>query len=279
MGENHVLQTKQDNFDLSEQGIKTLDIRVGFATIKKIKVGDTIEYYRPNSKEEKVKFDVVRISMYSDLEEMLEFEDHTQILPKRTRIQVLNNLKKVYNEEKQKLGIYVFEIKKHIVLKRDSKIITASSVLRKNKIAFSDFVNKAYVLTDSLNSLYPDYTKWYFSKVIPGVIEGNREILICTIDKSVAGILILKKQATEKKICTLFIVEKFQKLGVAEKLVRKACNLLGTKTPLFTVSSSNFNEFKNLILKFEWERTQTLSIGFYNLEYEEFVYNGEIKSE
>lgn len=279
MGENHVLQTKQDNFDLSEQGIKTLDIRVGFATIKKIKVGDTIEYYRPDSKQEKVKFDVVRISIYSDLEEMLEFEDHTQILPKRTRIQVLNNLKKVYNEEKQKLGIYVFEIKKHIVLKRDSKIITASSVLRKNKIAFSDFVNKAYVLTDFLNSLYPDYTKWYFSKVIPGVIEGNREILICTIDKSVAGILILKNQATEKKICTLFIVEKFQKLGVAEKLVRKACDLLGTKTPLFTVSYSNFNEFKNLILKFEWERTQTLPIGFYNLEYEEFVYNGEIKSE
>lgn len=279
MGENHVLQTKQDNFDLSEQGIKTLDIRVGFATIKKIKVGDIIEYYRPNSKEEKVKFDVVRISMYSDLEEMLEFEDHTQILPKRTRIQVLNNLKKVYNEEKQKLGIYVFEIKKHIVLKRDSKIITASCVLRKNKIAFSDFVNKAYVLTDSLNSLYPDYTKWYFSKVIPGVIEGNREILICTIDKSVAGILIFKKQATEKKICTLFIVEKFQKLGVAEKLVRKACDLLGTKTPLFTVSYSNFNEFKNLILKFEWERTQTLPIGFYNLEYEEFVYNGEIEIE
>lgn len=279
MGENHVLQTKQDNFDLSEQGIKTLDIRVGFATIKKIKVGDTIEYYRPNLKEEKVKFDVVRISMYSDLEEMLEFEDHTQILPKRTRIQVLNNLKKVYNEEKIKLGIYVFEIKKHIVLKRDSKIITASSVLRKNKIAFSDFVNKAYVLTDSLTNLYPDYTKWYFCKVIPEVMEGNREILICTIDKSVAGILILKNQATEKKICTLFIVEKFQKLGVAEKLVRKACNLLGTKTPLFTVSSSNFNEFKNLILKFEWERTQTLPIGFYNLEYEEFVYNGEIKSE
>ncbi len=279
MGENHVLQTKQDNFDLSEQGIKTLDIRVGFATIKKIKVGDTIEYYRPNSKEEKVKFDVVRISMYSDLEEMLEFEDHTQILPKRTRIQVLNNLKKVYNEEKIKLGIYVLEIKKHIVLKRDSKLITASSVFKKNKIAFSDFVNKAYVLTDSLNSLYPDYTKWYFSKVIPGVIEGNREILICTIDKSVAGILILKNQVTEKKICTLFIVEKFQKLGVAEKLVRKACDLLGTKTPLFTVSSSNFNEFKNLILKFEWERTQTLPIGFYNLEYEEFVYNGEIQIE
>lgn len=277
MSENHILQIKTEIFDLIEQGIKTLDVRVGFAQIKKIKLNDTIEYYRPNSKEEKIKFDVVRIAVYTTIEEMLEFENHGKILPKRTRIQVLNNLKKVYTEEKLKLGIYVFEIKKHIVLKRDSKLLTASSVLRKNKIAFSDFVNKVYTLTDSLRKIYPDYTNWYFSKVIPGIIAGNREIIICTIDKNVAGVLILKNTPSEKKICTLYVTEKFQNLGVGEKLLKKAFSILGTNTPLFSVSESKFEEFKNLIFKLGWSRTQTLPVGFYNENYEEFVYNGNIQ--
>ena len=277
MSENNVLQMKTEIFDLIEQGIKTLDVRVGFAQIKKIKVGDDISYYNSNTKKNSAAFNVIRISVYTDIEEMLEFEDHTQILPKRTRIQVLNNLKKVYNEEKLKLGIYVFELKKHINLKMDSKILLASNVLRQNKVAFSDLINKVYLLTDEVTKYYPDYLKWYFCKVIPGIFENSREILICTIDKNIAGILILKNTQEEKKICTIYITEKFKNLGVAQKLLKKAFNILGTNTPLFSVSESKFEEFKNIIFKLGWTRTQTLPVGFYNEEYQEFVYNGNIK--
>lgn len=265
---NHILSMAKELFDLVDKEIKTLDVRAGYAQIKKIKKGDTIEYFNGNM----VKFKVVRIAIYKDIEEMIEKEDHTLILPKKTKNQVFNNLRKVYVEEKERLGIYVFELVRIIDLIKDVKLIKVSDIIRKNKPVSDTLIKNVYATTISLKELYPKYSNWYMNEVVPGLTDGSYEIVICTANKNVAGIAILKKHENEKKICTFFIVQKFKKSKIKEKLLKKCFEILNTTKPLISISESEIDIFEKLIVKYEWKQTEV----FYNDKYKEFVFNGKI---
>jgi len=98
------LWIKKQFFDLIVQGKKTLEVRVSYPGLKKIKKGDVIGLNN------KVKVKIKDIRTYSDFEKMILNEDPNAILPESTSEQVLNLLKKIYPPKKQKLGVIVFEL-------------------------------------------------------------------------------------------------------------------------------------------------------------------------
>ena len=61
-------------------------------------------------------------------------------------------------------------------------------------------------LTRPVRKTYPEYSKWLEEKFFPGLKDGSR-IIIAAKDETgrLAGTILLKKTAEEKKICCLFV--------------------------------------------------------------------------
>lgn len=104
----HTLRIKKEYFNLINKEIKTLEVRVGYPQIKKIREGDliTFENYGNNL------FEVVRVTVYHDIGEMLDSENPKLIIPNKTKYQVCDMLQEIYPEEKESLGVYVIELSK-----------------------------------------------------------------------------------------------------------------------------------------------------------------------
>lgn len=128
------------------------------------------------------------------------------------------------------------------------KIYTLSSLIDNHQL-FCKFAQDAYSATDCLCQDYPKYFEWYWSKDIPRVFDGTGEIVVCTIDGNIAGVASLKKDSTERKICTFFVVKNYRGQHVATKmleyiltilaLVNRLSQLRITKFRLLNQSSGN----------------------------------------
>lgn len=92
---------------------------------------------------------------------------------------------------------------------------------------------------------YPDFWHWYNNKVRPRLKDGSRQIYIATDTDSnrLAGAMILKDTPIEKKICTLCVLDEYQRHGIGTQFVELAAQRLCTATPLITVSSRHLEEF------------------------------------
>ena len=104
----HILRIKKIYFEELFSGRKSLEVRVGYPDIIRIKPGDviTFENYGPNL------FDVVRVSIYKNFQQMLEREDVKKVLPGMSFGAALSIYRKIYRKEREALGVYVFELKK-----------------------------------------------------------------------------------------------------------------------------------------------------------------------
>ena len=100
-----------------------------------------------------------------------------------------------------------------------------------------------YMLKDE----YPNFENWYFDKVVPDVLRGERHIITAEIENRHAGVLILKP--SENKICTLRIAPPFQHMGLGETLFKLSIQMLETKRPFITVSNLHYNEFLPLFCR------------------------------
>ena len=107
MAKKHVWRVKKEYFRQLKNGNKSLEIRVGYSQIKKVKQGDTItfENYGPNE------FEVLRVSVYDSFRRMLEVEGVDNVLPGMTFDGALRTLRGIYPEDRESLGVYVFELK------------------------------------------------------------------------------------------------------------------------------------------------------------------------
>ena len=153
------------------------------------------------------------------------------------------------------------------------KIYTLSSLIDNHQL-FCKFAQDAYSATDCLCQDYPKYFEWYWSKDIPRVFDGTGEIVVCTIDGNIAGVASLKKDSTERKICTFFVVKNYRGQHVATKMLEYIFDYLGTSKPLITITDYKVSSFKPILRKYDWKLTQIPSKGYYNSSSREFVYNG-----
>jgi len=101
------MRMKQQYFDAIMAGTKSLEVRVGYASIQKIRKGDNIrlECGRLSG--------IVQVSdvrIYQTFAEMLKCEKSGHIVPEDPA-GALRILQGIYPREKEELGIYVFEIK------------------------------------------------------------------------------------------------------------------------------------------------------------------------
>ncbi|MFT4145380.1 MAG: GNAT family N-acetyltransferase [Mobilitalea sp.] len=88
-------------------GEKTLEVRVGYNTIKDIVIGDYI-CFNNYSRSAQVKVSDIRV--YKSFVDMFMKEDYKQIMPWATcKEEVLTLLQEFYTVYKEKLGVYVFE--------------------------------------------------------------------------------------------------------------------------------------------------------------------------
>jgi len=268
MAKNYNWRIKREYYNLINKGIKTLEVRVGYSEIKKVQKGDTITFNDYSN----IKFEVIRVTRYEDFPDMLDNEDSTKAIPGVTKYKALEMYQEIYSEEKEALGVYVFELRKQTI---EMKICTLSSFINNHKL-FVKFSQLAYFVTDYICNDYPKHFEWYWSKQIPRVFNGTGEIVICTINNNVAGVAFLKKDDTEKKICTFLVIEEYRGKHVAARMLEKAFEYLGTTKPLVTIADYKIPMFEPIIKKYHWELTQTMSEGYYNNTSREFVYNGKL---
>lgn len=120
---------------------------------------------------------------------------------------------------------------------------------------------------------YPQFDNWFATKVIPGILEGERTLLLERRGSVTAGLLILKHTAIEKKLCTLRIRPDFESMGLGVRLFQTAFHLLQTEQPLLSVSALAAPKFERLFKYFGFAQ-EAVYQGRYLPNVDEYSYNG-----
>lgn len=136
--------------------------------------------------------------------------------------------------------------------------------------------NKILGMLIFLRKTYPNFRDWYLERVLPGLRSGTRGLYVAYADEEeaeIAGILILKNECAEKKICTLCVFPKFQGWGLGKQFVELALRELKDEKPLVTVPESYRNEYAGLFAKFGFVMYKEY-VGYYRPDQSEYAYNG-----
>ena len=129
-------------------------------------------------------------------------------------------------------------------------------------------------LTQPINDTYPENTKWFKEKFIPGLAKKERMYIVARDDNNVlAGCVLIKKTKEEKKICTLFVNPKFRRQGLGKQLMEQTLKELG-EHPLITVSSRNLSQLSRLLEQCGFHLSATKK-GVYNSEDTEYYFNDQ----
>jgi len=86
-------------------GRKTIEVRVGYSNIRRLRPGDILRL------NDQYPYLITRIGLYDDFEELLEREDPRAIAPNLSRDELLIALRAIYPPEKEALGVVALEIK------------------------------------------------------------------------------------------------------------------------------------------------------------------------
>ena len=109
------MRIKKPYFDAIMSGRKTLEVRIGYNSIKRLKEGQLLQLENGHAS------GVVRIKsirIYSKFADMLAAEPWQQIVPQvKSQEEALHLLRKIYPPHKERLGVHVIEIEK-----QDSKL-------------------------------------------------------------------------------------------------------------------------------------------------------------
>ena len=127
-----------------------------------------------------------------------------------------------------------------------------------------------------LNKEYPFFEQWFnglFIKIPE--LRMDREILLCVYNCQIVGISILKKNVEEKKICTLRVEKKYQKMSIGRTLMEMSFEWLETDKPLVTVQKSRSKEFEKLFQYYNFQ-LEDKKWGYYKPFSTELIYNGEL---
>lgn len=137
-------------------------------------------------------------------------------------------------------------------------------------------VDEIYQMTQPLNDIYPNYNTWFFNKQIKGCYTPDRNIIFARDKKcKIVGISSLKKDDKEKKICTLFVDDKYRRRGIGSLLLDESFKFLETTKPFITITEDKLYMFAKLIEKYDWQLTET-AYDIYSKGVREFCFNGKL---
>ena len=153
-----------------------------------------------------------------------------------------------------------------------SQILTKASLERAPWL-LSEAVNYISQDAELLRSSYPLFDQWFTTKVLPGIHEGERTLLIEKRGSLAVGFLILKHTDTEKKLCTLRVRPSYESKGLGVRLFQAAFQLLGTERPLLSVSELAVPKFERIFKYFGFAQEAEYQ-GRYIPMVDELAYNG-----
>jgi len=140
---------------------------------------------------------------------------------------------------------------------------------------FMRLSNQIYQINLNFND-YPKHKEWYFKTQLPGVIADERDIFFVRNPENINEIIAvacLKKTDEERKICMLYVCEKYRHQGIGTKIIEEAMLWLGTTKPLITFPNYKLEMFKPIIKKYEWQLVEVVE-GMYNNHSKELCFNG-----
>ena len=137
-------------------------------------------------------------------------------------------------------------------------------------------------MIDSLISLYPKSRKWLFDKVIPDVNSRNRKIIFIIHDTKTIkkGCLIIKDYQDEKKICTIWVNNKFKDEydDIIRVLINKAITELKVDMHLVTLSGKcKYFEIYDKAFKDYGFLVLDVKDDYYIKGIKEYCYNGVLE--
>lgn len=104
------MRIKKPYYDAIMSGRKTLEVRVGYGSIKRLRIGELLQL---ETSHESGAVQIRSIRTYDNFAKMLAAEDWRQIVPQaKDRAEALQLLQKIYPPRKEKLGVYAIEITK-----------------------------------------------------------------------------------------------------------------------------------------------------------------------
>lgn len=117
---------------------------------------------------------------------------------------------------------------------------------------------------------YPGFRNWWMGKVLPGLDDGTRRILMQRVDGRVTAVGVFKREAAERKICTLWSLPG---AGVSE-ICGAGMAWLGTDRPSFSVSQEMMPRYRRVLAAIDAGRYDAVR-GMYRPGTSEFVFDGK----
>lgn len=124
-------------------------------------------------------------------------------------------------------------------------------------------------------SIYPEFFVWFEGKVLPGLFNAERSILIEERNNEIAGFAILKHTYSESKICTLRVRDTYENSGIGIKLFEQSFDLLETSSPLLSVSDEMYPKFNKIFKYFGFSHEETYP-EIYRPNVAELSFNGAL---
>lgn len=128
-----------------------------------------------------------------------------------------------------------------------------------------------------LQHYYPDFYDWYFKVFISGLLKGERKIILAMTNHKICGLILLKKNTHEKKVCTLYVDDYARGFKVGEVLLGMGMSYferdyeLTGYIPMLTVPEEKNLFFKKIFEKQGFVVVQRVS-GMYRKDRDELIY-------
>ncbi|MDO4612426.1 MAG: ASCH domain-containing protein [Candidatus Saccharibacteria bacterium] len=222
----HAWRIKNENFRQLRDGRKKLDVRVGYPHVRKTLGGDLIEF----ENHEGDVFIIDRISVYNNFRQMLAVEGVENVCPGMTFDGARRLLQEIYPPEKERLGVYVFElrdVKQREIIQQS--FIRASSLIRDGKrLDFEKMIEevRGLAITGEVPHGCLAFGNFFFEESLEdealyekNIASGEHEIIICYIGKEPVGVAILERDGRKRAI---YVKSQYDGFGVMDKLNRKS---------------------------------------------------------
>ncbi len=121
---------------------------------------------------------------------------------------------------------------------------------------FKKLVTNIFKTTKFITDDYPNYKNWFYNKQVPGIASGERDVLFIRNPQKlneIIAIIALKNTLEEQKICTLYVKDKYRKMGIGTMLIEEGMKYLNTPTPVIEIPAYKLIMFKSFIKRYNWQ--------------------------
>lgn len=134
----------------------------------------------------------------------------------------------------------------------------------------------AFNIVKPISELYPDFSNWYWDKVVPGIILGKDKVIIAESKGGIVGVSMIK-DGEEKKLRAMRVNEKYQKKGYGLHLIDYSLKLLNDSKPIVSVADEMINEYSRMFInRYNFDMTYVYN-GLYRKNHLEYEFNGNKK--